>query len=187
MAAEIYISKRCEYCMKLLIELKGRPDLKGSIKIISIDDEPFPNIIKTVPTMISDGQLFTAKQIFDMLEESKEVQHANNQRMESHGQQGQGQGQGHGQGQQNKGQEQGSSDELSGYCDNGMCLGFSPLEGGGMDSGNFATIDDKEGEFLNVKNDGYSNQSKKSADFDSDYEKLLSERGNMMPGRPPVR
>ena len=66
MAAEIYISKRCEYCMKLLIELKGRPDLKGSIKIISIDDEPFPNIIKTVPTMISDGQLFTAKQIFEV-------------------------------------------------------------------------------------------------------------------------
>ena len=65
--------------------------------------------------------------------------------------------------------------------------GYDALEGGGMDSGNFATIDDKEGEFLNVKNDGYSNQSKKSADFDSDYEKLLSERGNMMPGRPPVR
>ena len=180
MAAEIYISKRCEYCMKLLIELKGRQDLKGSIKIISIDDEPFPNIIKTVPTMISDGQLFNAKQIFDMLEESKEVQQANSQRQ----MQEQGQGKEQGQGQ---GKEQGSSDELSGYCDNGMCLGFSPLEGDGMDSGNFAAIDDKGGEFLNVKNDGYSNQSKKSADFDSDYEKLLADRGNMMPGRPPVR
>ena len=176
MAAEIYISKRCEYCMKLLMELRARPDLKGSIKIISIDDSPFPNIIKTVPSMISDGQLFNTKQIFEMLEESKQaVQQASSNQTQRQARIE----------EQQKSVE--SPDELSGYCDNGMCLGFSPLDGGGMDSGGFAPIDDKEGYFLNVKNDGYSNKSKKSTDFDSDYEKLLTERGSMMPGRPPVR
>ena len=65
----IYISKRCPHCRRLLLLLQSKPDLIGSIQITCIDDEPFPNIIKTVPTMISDGQLFNAKQIFDMLEE----------------------------------------------------------------------------------------------------------------------
>ena len=36
----IYISKRCPYCRKLLLLLQNKPELKGSIQITSIDDEP---------------------------------------------------------------------------------------------------------------------------------------------------
>ena len=175
MSTEIYISKRCPYSMKLLIELKDRPDLKGSIKVVSIDDEPFPNIIKTVPTMVSEGKLFNVNQIFKMLEESK--------------QQGQQEQQAQQQGQQQAQQpvDKKEDGELSGYCSNGMCLGFSSLNDEDMnDITNFSPLDDNSPN-LDVKNDGYAGGQKKSDNFDSDYEKLLTERGSMMPGRPPVR
>ena len=45
----IYISKRCPYCRELLVKIQQREDIKGTVKVSSIDDEPFPNIIKNVP------------------------------------------------------------------------------------------------------------------------------------------
>ena len=48
----IYISKRCPHCRKLLLLLQSKPELKGSIQITCVDDEPFPKIIKSVPSMI---------------------------------------------------------------------------------------------------------------------------------------
>ena len=50
----IYISKRCPHCRKLLLLLQSKPDLVGSIQVTCIDDEPFPNVIKSVPAMIFD-------------------------------------------------------------------------------------------------------------------------------------
>ena len=64
----IYISKRCPYCRKLLLLLQNKPELKGSIQITSIDDEPFPKIIKSVPSMISNGEVWTADELFAALE-----------------------------------------------------------------------------------------------------------------------
>ncbi len=177
MSTTIYISKRCPYSMKLLVEIKDRPDLKGAIKIVSIDDEPFPNIIKTVPTMVSEGKLFNMNQIFKMLEESKQQGHQQDHQQDH--QQAQQQAQ-----QPDDKKEDG---ELSGYCSSGMCLGFSSLNDDDMnDITNLSPLDDNSPN-LDVKNDGYAGGGKKSDNFDSDYEKLLAERGSMMPGRPPVR
>ena len=64
----IYISKRCPYCRKLLLLLQNKPELKGSIQITSIDDEPYPKIIKSVPSMISNGELWNADELFAALE-----------------------------------------------------------------------------------------------------------------------
>ena len=58
----IYISKRCQYCRQLLGILKNRPDVRGTIKIVVIDVEPFPNIVKNVPAMIdTKGELWSAQ------------------------------------------------------------------------------------------------------------------------------
>ena len=35
MTSQIYISKRCNHCIRLLKELKERPDIQGKIRIIS--------------------------------------------------------------------------------------------------------------------------------------------------------
>ena len=70
--SSIYISKKCQYCRQLLGLLKNRPDIKGTIKIVVIDEEPFPNIIKNVPAMVdTKGELWTAQEIFSALTESE--------------------------------------------------------------------------------------------------------------------
>ena len=68
MKSIIYISKRCPYCRKLLLLLQNKPELKGSIQIVCIDDEPFPKIVKSVPTMVSNGEIWTADELFAALE-----------------------------------------------------------------------------------------------------------------------
>ena len=64
----IYISKRCPHCRKLLLLLQNKPELKGSIQITCVDDEPFPKIIKSVPTMISNGEIWNSDELFAALE-----------------------------------------------------------------------------------------------------------------------
>ena len=68
MKSIIYISKRCPYCRKLLLLLQNNPGLIGSIQITCVDDEPFPKIIKSVPTMISNVVILTSDELFAALE-----------------------------------------------------------------------------------------------------------------------
>ena len=71
--SKIYISKRCQHCRKLLLLLKDRPDIRGTVQIITIDDNPFPNIIKNVPSMIdTKGELWTADELFRAITESQQ-------------------------------------------------------------------------------------------------------------------
>ena len=56
----IYISKKCQHSRRLLLLLKKIPELRGSINIVAIEDAPFPKVIKSVPTMISNGELWNA-------------------------------------------------------------------------------------------------------------------------------
>ena len=64
MKSIIYISKRCPYCRKLILLLQTRPELNGTIQVVSVDDEPFPKIITSVPTMVSNGDIWTSDEIF---------------------------------------------------------------------------------------------------------------------------
>ena len=47
--------------------LQQRPDLKGSVSITCIDDEPFPNVIKKVPSMIVGDEIWDCDKIFSEL------------------------------------------------------------------------------------------------------------------------
>ena len=158
----IYISKRCPHCRKLLLLLQSKPDLIGSIQITCIDDEPFPKVIKSVPSMISNGEVWNADELFAALEGKGEQQ----------GQQGQ-------QGQ--------ATDELDGFFSNsgalgGGSLGFATLDDSGpVNSSYFATIDAKDNP-IDVENDGYIKKNKKTERFDSDYEKMMAERGEVGQG-----
>ena len=111
----IYLSKRCEHCLTLLDILRGRGDLNGNYKLVMIDDEPFPNYVKAVPCMVSGEELFNAKDIFMMLEQSTTEE---NGKTDSQPQQ--------------KDNEQCSSEmecSVDGYCQDGSCLSFSSLNG----------------------------------------------------------
>jgi arsenate reductase-like glutaredoxin family protein len=202
----IYISKRCQYCRQLLGILKNRPDVRGTIKIVVIDVEPFPNIVKNVPAMIdTKGELWSAQEIFSALNESEtqgkqqqqQIQQQRKgqppphpqQRQQLHPSQQQGQqlhpSQQQGQPQQQKAPSEGMFD---GYCESGSCLAFSPLDDMIMDTtvNNFAPIDNQT-VAVNVQNDGYVPKSQKSQVMDSDYEKMMAERGKLMAESGPQR
>jgi hypothetical protein len=216
----IYISKRCPYCRKLLLLLQNKPELKGSIQITCIDDEPFPKMITSVPSMISEGELWTADELFAALEgrpdtskqmngqgQGQQMQQGQGQQMQQgQGQQQQGQmqqGQGQQQGQmpqqgqqqqQQQGQQQGQGqgvsdpdDMLDGYFGGGGLtggsLGFASIDDTplSVDTGSFASLD-AEDNSVDVQNDGYIQKNKKTEAFDSDYERMMSERGEVGAG-----
>ena len=177
----IYISKRCEYCIELLKILSNRPDIRGNFTIISIDDNPFPNYVKAVPCMVSGDELFSATDIFTMLEESNDGSSGGG------GGGGRGGGGGGGGGQCSTG---GGGEEkqcsVDGYCEGDTCLGFSSI---GEDSGPsldtyYSTIDESAKKQTSPgANDDYKSQKKDS--FDSEYERMMSERGEMNGGGQP--
>ena len=211
----IYISKRCPYCRKLLLLLQNKPELKGSIQITCIDDEPFPKMVTSVPSMISNGELWTADELFAALEgrpdsskqmgQQQQQQHGQHQQQQQqqqqHGQQQQQHGQQqhqqqqqheqqqqqqHGQQQQQQQQQQGTSDPdemLDGYLGGGGSLGFASIDDTPMavDNGYFANLDDNDNS-VDVQNDGYIPKNKKTEQFDSDYERMMSSRGEVDQG-----
>ena len=202
----IYISKRCPHCRKLLLLLQNKPELKGSIQVTCVDDEPFPKIIKSVPTMISNGEIWTSEELFAALEGkgSGRGPQPGQGPQPGHGPQpGQGPQPGHGpqpgrgpqpghgpqpgQGPQpGRGPQQGQGpvDELEGYFNSdglgGGVLGFAPLEdnAGQVKQNYFASIDSSDHP-IDVENDGYIKNNKKMNEFDNDYEKMMAERGEI--------
>ena len=167
----IYISKRCPYCRKILLLLQNKPELKGSIKITCIDDEPFPKIIKSVPSMISDGELWNADELFAALEGRPDTS------KQMGGQQQHPQ-------QQQQQQQSDPDDMLDGYFGGGGLtggsLGFASIDDTPLDTSYFANIDTEDNS-VDV-NDGYIKKNKKTEAFDSDYERMMSERGEVGAG-----
>ena len=88
--------------------------------------------------------------------------------------------------QQQQPPTEGGTDELDGYF-NGSGLGGSGLGYATLDDNNsisesyFASINATENP-VDVENDGYVKKSKKTEQFDSDYERMMAERGEIGPG-----
>ena len=163
----IYISKRCEHCIRLIKILYKKPELKGHYKIISIDDSPFPKTVKSVPCMISDGQIINATDLFNYILSSgnTEQQQQSNSTPNS--------------------EQSCSVDELSGFCNNDSCLDFSPInESENIDKYMFSYIDEPSQPQMNHSNNNNDFSSEKRKQFDNDYEKLMSERGEINKPRP---
>lgn len=163
----IYISKRCDHCIRLIKILYKKPELKGHYKIVSIDDSPFPKTVKSVPCMISDGQIINATDLFNYILSS-----GNNPEQQ--------------QSNPTPNTEQSCSvDELSGFCNNDSCLDFSPInESENIDKYMFSYIDEPSQPQMNHSNNNNDFSSEKRKQFDNDYEKLMSERGEINKARP---
>ena len=164
----IYLSKRCEHCLTLLELLRSRDDLNGNYKLIMIDEEPFPNYVKAVPCMVSSGELFNAKEIFMMLEQSNTVKSEQNDSQPPTAQSS----------------EQCSSEmecSVDGYCQDGSCLEFSSLNGddGGTGLDSFYNQGTREGGQQPGEHDDI--RRIKSNKTGNDYERLLQERGELQP------
>lgn len=206
MTSQIYISKRCSHSIRLLKELKERPDLSGKITVICIDDEPFPNFIKNVPSMVNGSTLYNAGEIFNMLNESKKIIQQQQQPQQQQQQQPQQQQPQQQQQQQQMIKQQNEMNKrndipqnmscpvgdnngekvcnVDGFCMDSSCLAFSQLDGsddilGNVGSGLFSPID-----FKDESSGGSSGGGpiKKASQIDSDYEKMMKERGEINQG-----
>jgi hypothetical protein len=170
--SDLYISKRCPYCRKLLMTLQQRPDIKGNFNIVCIDDEPFPNVIKSVPAMIVGNEIWGGERIFAELEQSSQQQGVAGGEQQQQQQ------------QQRQQQKPVVEEEIMGVCENGMC-GFAPIEDNvQFNDSYYASIDEPEPVPLNVPDNGHGGGRSKG--LDNDYERLMAERGDMMPNKRPV-
>ena len=173
----IYISKKCKYCIELIKILRSRPDIRGNFLIISIDENPFPNYVKAVPCMVSGDEMYNATEIFGMLEESNDGSTGNsNGPPPQKGECSVGGGGGGGGGE--------PQCDINGYCNDGSCLGFSSLEGENSNTLDtfYSTIEEKNTN-QNISHGGKDEyKSSKQASFDSDYERMMSERGELNGG-----
>ena len=182
--ANLYISKRCPYCRKLLEILHGRNDLRGMITITCIDEQPFPKYVKTVPVMVVENELWNTDEIFAFLQQTQQGQQQGQQQQ---GQQPPPQQPGQQQpppqqpGQQPPQQQQKDQmkddGELEGYCENGSCLAFSSLNDGEILSDSpYSTIDGSDNAIKDIKTDGHMGKNEKAQKFDSDYERMMESR-----------
>ena len=167
----IYIRKRCDYCIQLLGILKRRSDIRGNFIIISIDENPFPKYVKAVPCMVSGDELYSASDIFAMLEDSNEPDTKSGScSVNNSGGGGEG------------GEPQ---CDINGYCKSDTCLGFSAIEGdapGGSLDSYYSTVEQTDGGNNSMDGGKDEYKSKKQASFDSDYERMMQERGEVNGG-----
>ena len=194
----LFISGRCPHSKKVLIGIQQYPFLKPLFKIVNIDTQPYPNYVKTIPSILINNQVITGETVFEYFGKLVEGKKSQEQRVEEGEQTDSDQG-------QCRINEEG---ELEGWCGGG--LGDSSVEYSIITEDNDdytkktykmeTNYDFLEGSGDSIhaqvksmeKDDSQLSDKRKS--FDSDLERLQRERGDMMgqqsgPGggaRPPM-
>lgn len=185
----LFISGRCEHSTQILKGIQQHPFLKTIFQIINIDARPYPNYIKSVPSMLVKNRVLTGKQVFEYLGKIVES------KME-----------------QEKRETQGSLEtkdqgvcrinedgELEGYCGDSGGIDFSMIteeNDNNKDSrfimhSNYDTIEGNslsnavyQGQNIAMETGDQMLGEKRQA-FDSDFERLQAERAEMMGGQGP--
>ena len=194
----LFISGRCEHCKKILIGIQQHSFLKPLFNVVNVDTQPYPNYVKSVPSILINNQVISGQTVFEYFGKLVEGKKAQEQRIENNQTNSSDQG-------QCRINEEG---ELEGYC------GGSGLGGSGVE---FSMISEENDDytkrtykiesnydFLDGSSDDIHGQvksmeaqdaqlSEKRKTFDSDLERMQRERGEMMgnqmgPGgpRPPM-
>ena len=181
----LFISGRCPHSKKILLGIHQHSFLKEIFQIVNIDVQPYPNYIKTVPCILINNQVVTGERVFEYFGKIVESKMAQEQR-EQEG--------------QLKEEDQGvckinEDGELEGYCGDGVGIGFSTITEDNDDytkkrHGMETNYDFLEGQsdsntvYQQLKHMETSDDqlSQKRKNFDSDYERMQAERGELMGG-----
>mgnify|MGYP001215093312 CR=1 FL=1 len=195
----LFVSGRCEHCKKILIGIQQHSFLKPLFNVVNVDTQPYPNYVKSVPSILINSQVISGQTVFEYFGKLVEGKKAQEQRVENNQTNSSDQG-------QCRINEEG---ELEGYCGGGGGLGGSGVE--------FSMISEENDDytkrtykmestydFLDGASDDIHSQvksmeaqdnqlSEKRKSFDNDLERMQRERGEMMsqqsgPGgpRPPM-
>tara|TARA_B100001094_G_scaffold171276_1_gene165625 strand:- start:5661 stop:6242 length:582 start_codon:yes stop_codon:yes gene_type:complete len=177
----LFISARCPHSKKILVGIQQYPFLKDLFKIVNIDREPYPNYIKTVPSILINNQVVTGNSVFEYFgklvdgKKEQEERESTNQLNDS-----------------DQGQCRINEDGmLEGYCGSDMGLGFSAITEENddytkktyeidqclsfLEGGENASIQDQVKSM--EEGDGQINEKKQQ--FDNDLERMQKERNEI--------
>jgi hypothetical protein len=181
----LFISGRCEHCKKILIGIQQHSFLKPLFRVINVDTQPYPNYVKSVPSILINSQVISGQTVFEYFGKLVEGKKAQEQRVQNNQTNESDQG-------QCRINEEG---ELEGYC------GSSGLGGSGVE---FSMITEENDDytkktykmesaydFLEGASDDIHSQvksmeaqdsqlSQKRKGFDNDLERMQRERGELM-------
>jgi len=190
----LFISGRCQHSKKVLIGIKQHSFLKSLFKVVNIDTQPYPNYVKSVPSILIHNQVITGEKVFEYFGKLVEGKKAQEERVDQGNQNDSDQG-------QCRINEDG---ELEGWCGGGG-VEFSMITEENDDYTKKTYKMESNYDFLDGASDSIHSQvkdmeqsdsqiSEKKKSFDSDLERMQRERGEMMgqqngPGgqRPPMQ
>lgn len=191
----LFISGRCEHCKKILIGIQQHSFLKPLFRVVNVDVQPYPNYVKSVPSILINSQVISGQTVFEYFGKLVEGKKAQEQRIQNNQTNSSDQG-------QCRINEEG---ELEGYCGNGGSgIEFSMISEENDDYTKRTYKMESSYDFLEGASDDIHSQvksmeaqdsqlSEKRKSFDNDLERMQRERGELMgqqsgPGgpRPPM-
>ena len=61
----LFISGRCEHCKKILIGIQQHSFLKPLFRVVNVDTQPYPNYVKSVPSILINSQVISGQTVFE--------------------------------------------------------------------------------------------------------------------------
>ena len=65
---DIYISKKCPHCKKLLVVFYNNKYLKKYFNIIDVESIQIPNYITSVPTLVYNDELYFDERMYNLID-----------------------------------------------------------------------------------------------------------------------
>ena len=176
----LFISSRCQFSKKILIGLKQYDFMRNLFTIVNIDKQPYPNYIQSVPSLLINGQVISGETLFEYLGKIVEEKKQHDLRIQNNKPQEKDQG-------QCKINEDG---ELEGWCSSGSSIEFSTITEDNDDytkkiykiDTNYESLDGSDMPIQNqIKQMEKTDESltQKRKQFDSDFERIQRERGEI--------
>jgi len=181
----LFVSGRCPHSKKVLVGIKQYPFLKPLFKVVNIDTQPYPNYVKSVPSILIQNQMVTGEKVFEYFGKLVEGKKSQEERVNEGQQKESDQG-------QCRINEEG---ELEGYCGGpglgGAGIEFSMITEDNDDYTKKTYKMDTSYDFLEGSSDDIQAQvksmeaqdsqlSSKQKSFDSDMARMQMERGELM-------
>lgn len=180
----LFISGRCEHCKKILIGIQQHSFLKPLFNVVNVDTQPYPNYVKSVPSILINNQVISGQTVFEYFGKLVEGKKAQEQRVENNQTNSSDQG-------QCRINEEG---ELEGYCGSGLGgsgIEFSMISEENDDYTKRTYKIESSYDFLEGASDDIHSQvksmeaqdsqlSEKRKSFDNDLERMQRERGELM-------
>ena len=161
---KIFISKRCDHCIRLIVGL-SKHDLLKYFDVVNIDTiSNIPPFVSAVPTLFHNGKIVSGEQLFDYMNDfAKKIMTANEKKQSNDG-----------------------DDELEAWCPNGGCsIGFSEIsenddnfkESFHKDLGSsYEQLSFDPQKPSHMSNENSSSEDKKVDDFNKKYEEFMNSR-----------